>query len=65
MNEIFCGAKVIYKNKVCKVKEMPSFCETGWWVTISDGFFEISTPIQNIIMPEGLNEAKNNSKKQE
>ena len=57
INEIFVGAKVIHERKIYKVTDLPNYCETGgWWVSISDGSFEKSTLINNVIMPEGLNE---------
>ena len=56
MNEIFIGARVIYERKIYTVKALPSYCDTGWWVDISDGHFEVSTTIDKIIMPDGLND---------
>lgn len=56
MNEIFIGAKVILDGEIWHVTRFPDFVGRQWWVSIIKDGIERSAPLNDIIMPEGLNE---------
>ncbi len=55
MNGIFVGAKVIYQNEVWIVEDLPCWCK-AWRVRIMQGHTHTFVPLDDIIMPEGLND---------
>lgn len=56
MNEIFIGAKVILDGEIWHVRRLPDFVGRKWWISIIKDGIERSAPLNDIIMPEGLNE---------
>lgn len=55
-NEIAVGKKVIYKNEVYIITQLPSYTAGRWWIDIKRGSLYTAVPIEYVSMPEGIND---------
>ena len=55
-NEISVGKKVIYKNEVHIITQLPHYTAGRWWVEIKRGNLYSGVPMEYVSMPEGIND---------
>jgi hypothetical protein len=55
-NSAVYGCKAIWRKKLVIITGFPQFCNGRWYIDIRDGNILTTAFLEEIVMPEGLNE---------